>query len=103
MLYSVLIVFIACLSNRMHLSSLRSESDVLAALWAEDVITLGEEAASHQRHGTLLTVEAVVVPLALLEGNVLAASETADGCGAGGTLLGIKVAEAVEAVSKVVS
>lgn len=28
---------------------------------------------------------------------------TANGCGAGGTLLGIKVAEAVEAISKVVS
>lgn len=77
--------------------------DVLAALWAQDVVTFGEEAAPHQGHGALLAVEAVIVPLALLEGNVLAAPETADGGGAGGTLLSIQVAEAVETVGEVVS
>lgn len=77
--------------------------DVLAALWAKDIIPFSEEAAANQGHGALLTVEAVIVPLALLKGNVLAASKTADGGGAGGTLLGIQVAEAVETIGKVIS
>lgn len=75
---------------------------VLAALWAEDVVTLSEETTANQGNGALLTVEAVIVPLALLKGNVLAASEAADWGGAGSTLLCIKVAEAVETVCKVI-
>lgn len=43
------------------------------------------------------------MPLALLKGNVLAASKATNGGGARGTLLGIKVAEAVETISKVIS
>jgi len=43
------------------------------------------------------------VPLTLLEGNVLAASQAADRGGAGGALLSVQVAEAVEAVGEVVS
>lgn len=80
-----------------------AELDVLAALWAQDVITFSQEATTDQGHGALLTVEAVVVPLALLKGNVFAAAEAANGCGAGGALLGIEVAEAVEAIGKVIS
>lgn len=49
---------------------------VLATLRAQDIITFSQEAASDQRDGALLTVEAVIVPLALLKGNVLAASKT---------------------------
>lgn len=49
--------------------------DVFAALGAQDIITFGQEATTNQRYRALLTVEAVVVPLALLKGNVLAASE----------------------------
>lgn len=82
---------------------LQTDLDVLAALWAQDIITFGEEATANQGHGALLTVEAVIVPLALLKGNVLAASKATDGGGAGGTLLGIKVAEAVETIGKVIS
>ncbi len=52
-----------------------TQSDVLAALWAQDIITFSEEATADQGHGALLTVEAVIVPLALLKGNVLAASK----------------------------
>jgi len=80
-----------------------TDLDVLAALGAQDVITFSEEATANQGHGALLAVEAVVVPLALLKRNVLAASKAADRGGAGGTFLGIKVAEAVETVGKVVS
>lgn len=54
----------------------RSELDVLAALWAQDIIAFSEEATANQGHGALLTVEAVIVPLALLKGNVFAASKT---------------------------
>lgn len=50
--------------------------DVLAALRAQDIITFSQEATTNQGYGALLTVEAVIVPLALLKGNVLAASET---------------------------
>lgn len=43
------------------------------------------------------------MPLAFLEGDVLASSKSTDGGGAGGTFLGIQVAEAVEAVGKVIT
>lgn len=83
MLCCVLGVFIASLSSlycNIILQSdvsavLPTELDVLAALRAEDVIPFGEEATANQGHGALLTVEAVIVPLALLKGNVLAASK----------------------------
>lgn len=59
----------------MYPSILQTKSDVLATLRAEDVITFGEEPTPNQGHGALLTVEAVIVPLAFLKRNVLAASE----------------------------
>lgn len=43
------------------------------------------------------------MPLALLKRNILATTQTTDGCGAGGTFLGIKVAKAVETIGKVIS
>lgn len=49
---------------------------VLATLGAQDIVAFSQEAATDQGDGALLTVEAVIVPLALLKGNVLAASET---------------------------
>lgn len=98
------IYYLASLPSSLsgHPVGVRVILDVFAALRAQDVVAFGEEAAADQGHGALLAVEAVVVPLALLEGNVLAASKAADGGGAGGTLLGIKAAEAVEAVGKVI-
>lgn len=53
----------------------QTELDVLAALWAQDIITFSEEATANQGHGALLAVEAVIVPLALLKGNILASSK----------------------------
>ena len=53
----------------------QTELDILAALWAQDIITFGEESTADQGHGALLAVEAVIVPLALLKGNILAASK----------------------------
>lgn len=57
-------------------SYLTGQSHVLATLGTQDVITLSQEAAANQRDGALLAIEAVVMPLALLKGNVLAASKT---------------------------
>lgn len=51
-------------------------SDVLAAVGTQDVIPLGEEASAHQGQGALLAVEAVVVPLPFLEGDVLCATDS---------------------------
>lgn len=47
-----------------------------AAVGAQDVVSLGEEATSHQRHGAQHADEALAVPLALLEGDVLRPSQT---------------------------
>lgn len=51
-------------------------SDVLSTVRTEDVISLCEEASPHQRQRALLTVKAVVVPLAFLERDVLCATQT---------------------------
>lgn len=61
----------------LHLSArLWVKLDVLAALWAQDVIAFGQKAAANQGDGALFAVEAVIVPLALLKGYILAASES---------------------------
>lgn len=54
-------------------------SDVLPAVGAQDVIPLREEASPHQRQRALLAVEAVVMPLPLLEGDVLGAAQSCGG------------------------
>lgn len=51
-------------------------SDVLSTVRTEDVISLCKEAPSHQGQGALLTVKAIVVPLAFLERDVLCATQT---------------------------
>lgn len=51
-------------------------SDVLPAVRAQDVVPLREEASPHQRQRALLAVKAVVVPLPLLEGDVLSAAQS---------------------------
>ena len=53
-----------------------SISDIFAAVGAEDVVFARQETSTHQRHAAPFAVEAVVVPLALLERDVLTASET---------------------------
>lgn len=47
-----------------------------ATVGAHDVVALGEEAASHQRHGALDAGETLAVPLALLKRDVLGPSQT---------------------------
>lgn len=77
-------------------------SDVFATVWAEDIILASQEASAHQRLGALVAIEAVVVPLALLECDVLAAAKTTNRGGAGCTFLRKQVAEAVQAVGEVI-
>lgn len=48
---------------------------VVVAVGAQDVAAVGEEARTHQRHGTARALEARLVPLPLLKGDVLAVSE----------------------------
>lgn len=77
----VFIVYFAFLDHDIGIQSDASvipqtELDVLATLWAKDIIAFSEESTPNQGHRALLTVEAVIVPLALLKGNVLAASKT---------------------------
>lgn len=69
-----------------------------AAVGAQDVVALGEEATSHQRHRALNAGETLAVPLALLKRDVLGPCQTGDGLGAAHALLCIQVAEAFEAV-----
>lgn len=50
-------------------------SEVFATVGAEDVVLARQETSADQRHAALFAVEAVVVPLALLERDVLASTE----------------------------
>lgn len=51
-------------------------SQVFAAVGTQDVVFTCQETSTDQGHAALFAVEAVVVPLALLKRDVLAASET---------------------------
>lgn len=77
-------------------------SDVFPTVRAQDVVSFCEEASPHQGEGALLAVETVVVPLSLLKGDVLCATQSADGVGAAGALLGVQVTEAAQAVGELV-
>lgn len=77
-------------------------SDVLSTVRTEDVVSLCEEASPHQGQGALLTVKAVVVPLAFLKRDILCATQTTNGVGAPSTLLGIQFTEAGQAVWKLI-
>lgn len=74
-----------------------------AAVRAEDVGAVGEEATAHQGHVTLVAHEAVAVPVALLERDELGAAQASDGLGAATALLGEEVAEALGAVRLVLA
>lgn len=47
-----------------------------ATVGAEDVVVGGQEASADQGHAAAFAVEALIVPLALLKRDVLAAAET---------------------------
>lgn len=47
-----------------------------AAVGAQDVVALRQEAPAYQGHGALHAGEALAVPLALLEGDVLGSRQT---------------------------
>lgn len=51
-------------------------SDIFTAVGTVDIIFECQETSTDQRRVALFAVEAVIVPLAILKGDVLAASET---------------------------
>lgn len=61
---------------RLGLSSGGFRSDVLAAVGAQDVVFARQETPTNQRHAAPFAVEAIVVPLALLERDVFAPPKT---------------------------
>jgi hypothetical protein len=79
-----------------------SLSDVFPTVGAQDVVPLCEEASPNQGEGALLAVKAVIVPLSFLKGDVLCASQSANRVGTPRTLLGIQLAEAGQAIGKLI-
>lgn len=53
-------------------------SDVFPTVRAQDVVSFCEEASPHQGEGALLAVKTVVVPLSLLKGDVLCATQSCE-------------------------
>lgn len=51
-------------------------SQVAAAVTAQDLVVVGDEALPHQRGAAARAVEAVVVPVTVLEGDVFATTKT---------------------------
>lgn len=90
--YKLLLSF----GKRCNLSMKRSL--LPPAVSAQNIVSLGEEAASHQRDGALRAGETLAVPLTLFKGDVLSPGQTGNGLGAAHTLLCIQVAEAFQAV-----
>jgi len=70
---------------------------------AEDVVSVGEESATHQRTAAAVAVEAVAVPVALLERDELCATKTSDGLGTFDAFLGEEITEAVSTVRLVLA
>lgn len=89
------------MSPSRNCDSIMERSLLPATVGTQDVVTLGEEATSHQRHRTLHAGETLAVPLALLKGDVLSTCQTGDGLGAAHAFLCIQVADAFKAVGVV--
>lgn len=72
----------------------------LGAVWADNILLVGDETFANQRLLAQRTQKALVVPVAVLEGDKLgaAAALTNDGCCAGRTALGEELGVASGAV-----
>lgn len=68
------------------------------AVWTEDVLTADQESASDEGRVTLVTLETVVVPVALIKRNKLGRAQTSDGFRAADASLGEVLGEAVGTV-----
>lgn len=73
-------------------------SEASGTFTAQDLIVVRDEALAHEGGSAAGAAEAVVVPVAILKGDVLASPKTRDGLCAGTALFGIKAAEALDAV-----
>jgi len=67
---------------------LSSSHICFTAIWAQDVVSVSEEALSNESNRAFLAVEVLIVPMTFLKGNILGASESRDGFLAVEALLG---------------
>lgn len=74
---------------------------VVVAVSTQDLVTVGEEASPNQRDGAAGALEAGLVPLTILERNILPLAKPCNGRVTGGTLLCVDAAEALDAVGRV--
>jgi len=70
----------------------------LSAVGAQNIIAVGQKALSDERDRAFLAIEMLVVPMTILEGDVLGASKSGDGFVALEALFGEEFSEAVGAV-----
>jgi len=75
---------------------------LLGALWADDVLAVGDEALAHHAALAARADEAVVVPVPALERDEPGAADACDGFGAAGAPLAEQLPEAVCAVGLVI-
>lgn len=67
---------------------------MLSTFRTDDVLIVGDEAAAHQAGLTGSAEEAIVMPMAVFEGDELGASNSGDGLVAGRATLGKQFSEA---------
>jgi len=75
---------------------------LITARRAHDRLVVGQEAFTYQTGVTLVTVETVAMPVALLERDELGAADTGDGLGATAALLGVEISVTLGAVGLLV-
>jgi len=75
---------------------------LLGALWADDVLAVGDEALAHHAALAARADEAVVVPVPALERDEPGAADACDGFSAAGAPLTEQLPEAVSAVGLVI-
>lgn len=76
---------------------------LLGALWADDVLSVGDEAFAHEGGLALSTNEAVVVPVTVFERDEASAADTSDRLGARRAPLSEELSEAFSAVRLLVA
>jgi len=76
---------------------------LLGTLGADDVLPVGDEALAHHAALAAGADEAVVVPVAALEGDESGSSNTCDGFAAGCTSLAEKLTKTVSTVRLIIS
>lgn len=102
-LCSVYIIYCVCVCVLCFGVAIPLHESLLGAFRADDVFLVGDEAAAYQTGAALGAEEAVVVPMTVLEGDELGATDSSDGLVAGKAPLGEQLAEAFGAVGLLVA